>query len=80
MLFPSVVSLNSEWLAASDYTKDESTLVYNQCANEMLHYAVKFHNGFWEEEDHPSCIRTKTKVPPPPEPGAIDIIVAGFPW
>jgi len=80
MSFLSVVVLNTEWLVTSDYTKDEKTIVYNQCANEMLHYAVKFFNGFWEEEDHPCCIRTKAKVPPPPEPKSIDIIIAGFPW
>ena len=67
-------------MVISDYTKDEKTVIYNQCTNEMLHYAVKFYNGFLEEEDHPGCIRTRTKVPPPPKPGSIDIIIAGFPW
>jgi len=67
-------------MVTSDYTRDEETIVYNQCANEMLHYAVKSHNGFLEEEDMPICIRTKAEVPPPPKPKAIDIIVAGFPW
>jgi len=80
MFFLPAVQLDPECLVTSDYTKDEKTTVYNQCANEMLHYAVKFYNGFWEEEDHPSCIRTKTQVPPPPEPESIDIIIAGFPW
>lgn len=74
------VLLSSKQLDVSDYIQDEETVVYNQCANEMLHYAVKSYHGFWEEGDHPRCIKTKLKVPPPPEPGSIDIIIAGFPW
>jgi DNA (cytosine-5)-methyltransferase 1 len=54
--------------------------VYNQCANEVLRYAVKSHRGLLADDDVPKDIYDKSRLPSPPRPGDIDAIVAGFPW
>ena len=56
------------------------TIVYNQCANELLRYAVKSHRGILEEDEVPKDIYDNSRLPPPPQPGDIDVIMAGFPW
>ncbi|KAH9013666.1 S-adenosyl-L-methionine-dependent methyltransferase [Lactarius hengduanensis] len=55
------------------------TIVYNQCANEVLRYAVKSHRGLLVDDDVPKDIYDNSPLPPPPRPGDIDVIVAGFP-
>ncbi|KAI0296343.1 S-adenosyl-L-methionine-dependent methyltransferase [Multifurca ochricompacta] len=55
------------------------TTVYNQCANEMLRYAVKSHRGLLQKDDAPKDIYDHSRLPPPPKPGDIDLIIAGFP-
>ncbi|KAH8997167.1 S-adenosyl-L-methionine-dependent methyltransferase [Lactarius hatsudake] len=55
------------------------TIVYNQCANEVLRYAVKSHRGLLMDDDVPKDIYDNSPLPPPPRPGDIDVIVAGFP-
>ncbi|KAI9429370.1 hypothetical protein BJY52DRAFT_1345301 [Lactarius psammicola] len=55
------------------------TIVYNQCANEVLRYAVKSHRGLLVDDDVPKDIYDSSPLPPPPQPGDIDVIVAGFP-
>lgn len=57
-----------------------STIVYNQCANELLRYAVKSYRGVLEEDEAPKDIYDNSRLPPPPRPGDIDVISAGFPW
>ncbi|KAI9510780.1 S-adenosyl-L-methionine-dependent methyltransferase [Russula earlei] len=56
-----------------------NTVVYNQCVNVLLRYAVKSYRGILEEDDIPNDILNKTRLPPPPRPGDIDVITAGFP-
>jgi DNA (cytosine-5)-methyltransferase 1 len=56
------------------------TIVYNQCVNELLRYAVKSHHGILEEEGVPKDLYDNSRLPPPPQPGDIDVITAGFPW
>lgn len=54
-------------------------MVFNQCANVVLRYAIKSYSG--HDPDIPSQLfDDKLKVPPPPKPGDIKILVAGFPW
>ena len=55
------------------------TVVYNQCANEMLRYTIKSQQGH-QVEVPKQKFDNKTAVPPPPQPGEIDVITAGFPW
>ena len=52
--------------------------MYNQCANIVLKYAIKKHAG--HREAPPLDVTEKEELPPPPAPGQIDCIVAGFPW
>lgn len=54
--------------------------MYNQCANEVLRYAVKSHRGLLADDDVPKDIYDSSPLPAPPRPGDIDVIVAGFPW
>src|SRR5216683_5334804 len=56
------------------------TIVYNQCMNELLRYAVKLCRGVLEEDEVPKGIYDNSRLPPPPQPGDIDVIIAGFPW
>lgn len=56
------------------------TIVYNQCANELLRYAVKSYRGILEEDEVPKDIYDNSGLPRPPQPGDIDVITAGFPW
>jgi hypothetical protein len=56
------------------------TIVCNQCANEVLQYAIKSHRGLLVDDDMPKDIYDNWRLPPPPRPGNIDVIVAGFPW
>jgi DNA (cytosine-5)-methyltransferase 1 len=56
------------------------TIVYNQCVNELLWYAVKLCRGVLEEDEVPKGICDNSRLPPPPQPGDIDVIIAGFPW
>ena len=56
------------------------TIVYNQCVNELLRYAVKSHRGILEEDEVPKDIYDDSRLPPPPQPGDIEVITAGFPW
>lgn len=50
--------------------------MYNQCANEMLCYAVDTINGV----DDVTTSLEGDILPSPPQPGDIDILIAGFPW
>ncbi|RDX51125.1 S-adenosyl-L-methionine-dependent methyltransferase [Lentinus brumalis] len=51
--------------------------VYNQCTNLVLKYAIRYHAG---QRDAPlRDIRGIQELSPPPVPGQIDCIVAGFP-
>ncbi|KIM47705.1 hypothetical protein M413DRAFT_15837 [Hebeloma cylindrosporum] len=54
------------------------TVVYNQCANEMLRYTIKSQQGH-EVEVPKQKFNDRIPVPPPPRPGEIDVITAGFP-
>ena len=56
------------------------TIVYNQCTNEVLRYAVKSHRGLLVDDNIPKDIYDNSPLPPPPRPDDIDVIVAGFPW
>lgn len=56
------------------------TIVYNQCVNELLRYAVKSHHGILKEDEVPKDLYDNSTLPPPPRPGDIDVITAGFPW
>ncbi len=56
------------------------TIVYNQCVNELLRYAVKSYRGILEEGEVPKDIYDNSRLPSPPQPGDIDVIIAGFPW
>ena len=55
-----------------------STVVYNQCANLVLKYAVKTHAGLQDEPVND--LKGEKVLPPPPKPEEIDCIIAGFPW
>ncbi|KAI0312834.1 S-adenosyl-L-methionine-dependent methyltransferase [Amylostereum chailletii] len=52
------------------------TTVYNQCANVVLRYAVRTLENRLDEE---TSGHDDEVLPPPPKPGDIDCIVAGFP-
>ncbi|KDR85517.1 hypothetical protein GALMADRAFT_218616 [Galerina marginata CBS 339.88] len=54
------------------------TIVYNQCANEMLRWIIKSLEGH-EVEVPNQKYDDKTPVPPPPKRGEIQVITAGFP-
>lgn len=55
------------------------TVVYNQCSNIVLEYAIKSDEG--HKRDVPREIgRSQQRLPDPPKPGSADVIVAGFPW
>ena len=54
------------------------TIVYNECANKVLKYAVKTYEGHSVEKL--TSLFDGKPLPPPPKPGDIDCIVAGFPW
>jgi hypothetical protein len=56
------------------------TIVYNQCVNELLRYAVKSYRGILGEDEVPKDIYDNSRLPQPPQPGDIDVITAGFPW
>jgi len=56
------------------------TIMYNQCVNELLRYAVKSYHGILEEDGVPKDLYDNSRLPPPPQPGDIDVITAGFPW
>jgi DNA (cytosine-5)-methyltransferase 1 len=56
------------------------TIVYNQCVNELLRYAIKLRRGVLEEDEVPNDLFNNSRLPPPPQPGDIDVIIAGFPW
>ncbi len=56
------------------------TIVYNQCVNELLWYAIKSYHGILEENGVPKDIYDNARLPPPPQPGDINVIMAGFPW
>ncbi|EGO05372.1 hypothetical protein SERLA73DRAFT_68986 [Serpula lacrymans var. lacrymans S7.3] len=53
------------------------TTVYNQCANKILQWAIKKHEGL--PVDRLKTIDNNKNLPPPLRPGDIDCIVAGFP-
>ena len=48
--------------------------------NDVLRYAVKSYSGLLEDDEVPKDIYDNTRLPPPPQPGDIDVITAGFPW
>ena len=48
--------------------------------NELLRYAVKSYHGVLEEDGVPKDLYDNSRLPPPPRPGDIDVITAGFPW
>ncbi|KAH8099860.1 S-adenosyl-L-methionine-dependent methyltransferase [Cristinia sonorae] len=52
-------------------------VVYNQCSNIMLRYAIKKHKG--HDVEVPMNLADKSLVADPPQPGSVDCIVAGFP-
>ncbi|KAI5116817.1 hypothetical protein M0805_007098 [Coniferiporia weirii] len=52
------------------------TIVYNQCSNKMLEYAVASANGSRETLKD---LLDDERLPPPPRRGEIDCIVSGFP-
>ncbi|KDQ62886.1 hypothetical protein JAAARDRAFT_53111 [Jaapia argillacea MUCL 33604] len=54
------------------------TVVYNQCSNKVLQYAIKTHSQH-QNIKVPLSLETKQPLPPPPKPDDIDCIVAGFP-
>jgi len=55
------------------------TIVYNQCANIMLRYAIKAHER--QQATVPKQLYDgNLEVPLPPKPGEIKVITAGFPW
>ncbi|EKM61513.1 uncharacterized protein PHACADRAFT_204683 [Phanerochaete carnosa HHB-10118-sp] len=61
------------------------TTVYNQCANLVLEHAVKTVRlpGYQLPPEYKPILKsdpTLSPLPPPPKPGDIDCIVAGFPW
>jgi DNA (cytosine-5)-methyltransferase 1 len=54
------------------------TVVYNECANKVLKYAIKAYEGHPVEKL--SSLLDGKPLPPPPKPSDIDCIIAGFPW
>uniref|UniRef100_A0A0W0FRZ2 Cytosine-specific methyltransferase n=1 Tax=Moniliophthora roreri TaxID=221103 RepID=A0A0W0FRZ2_MONRR len=65
--------------AAKTYQHNSpNTIVHNQCVNVMLKYAVKLHYG--QGAEIPSQLYDSTiKVSPPPKPGDVKVVIAGFP-
>jgi DNA (cytosine-5)-methyltransferase 1 len=56
-----------------------NTIVYNQCANIMLRYAIK--KRLDHQQEVPMQLDSgNARVPDPPKKGDIDVIIAGFPW
>ncbi|KAJ3509389.1 hypothetical protein NLJ89_g5249 [Agrocybe chaxingu] len=53
------------------------TVVYNQCANIILRYAIKLYEG--HKVEIPKQLFNGEDLPEPPEQGDIKVIVAGFP-
>jgi len=79
--------LSGEW---SDFIKpicidvfcsrnSTDTIIYNQCANIMLRYAIKLHEGHTPNTPK-QLFDINVEVPPPPAPGDIKVVVAGLPW
>ncbi|KAI0720035.1 S-adenosyl-L-methionine-dependent methyltransferase [Cerioporus squamosus] len=63
--------------AADTMRKASHAVVYNQCTNLVLKYAIRHHAG---QHDASLCdIKGIQELPLPPMPGQIDCIVAGFP-
>src|SRR5229473_1722656 len=56
------------------------TIVYNQCVNELLWYTIKSYHGILEEDRVPKDIYDNARLPLPPQPGDINVIMAGFSW
>ncbi|KAF8167566.1 hypothetical protein B0H34DRAFT_792278 [Crassisporium funariophilum] len=54
------------------------TIVYNQCANVMLRYAIKSQQGH-QTEAPKQLYNGQIPVPDPPKRGDIQVITAGFP-
>ena len=54
------------------------TIVFNNCVNTILRYAIKSHEG--HEVEVPLGIHDKVPLSDPPAPGTIEILLAGFPW
>ncbi|THH22378.1 hypothetical protein EUX98_g8210 [Antrodiella citrinella] len=52
-------------------------VVYNQCSNIMLRYAIKKHER--HDVETPKSLYDQSPVADPPRTGSIDCIVAGFP-
>lgn len=48
--------------------------------NDLLRYAIKSCRGVLEDDEVPKNIYDNSRSPPPPQPGDIDVITAGFPW
>ncbi|OCH84951.1 S-adenosyl-L-methionine-dependent methyltransferase, partial [Obba rivulosa] len=55
------------------------TIVYNQCANVVLQYAIKKQTLSDQDIEIPKIIDGSQDLPPPPKPGEIDVLIAGFP-
>ncbi|KAH9901025.1 S-adenosyl-L-methionine-dependent methyltransferase [Cubamyces lactineus] len=56
------------------------TIVYNQCSNLVYKYAVKTHLRKLNPAEDSFCnLLDGSPLPPPPRPGDIDCLVAGFP-
>ena len=55
------------------------TIVYNQCVNKLLQYAIKSYHGILEKDRVPKDIYNNARLLPPPQPGDINVIMAGFP-
>ena len=67
------------FLSIIDRRNSPGTIVYNQCANTMLRYAIKSCEG--HKPDPPvQLFDGKTPVPAPPKPGEIEVFTIGFPW
>ncbi|TFK68239.1 S-adenosyl-L-methionine-dependent methyltransferase [Pluteus cervinus] len=65
--------------AARTFLKNSpNTKIINQCANLVLQYAIKQHEGH-SAGDLYQLFNDKEKIPAPPKPGEIDVITAGFP-
>jgi len=57
-----------------------NTTVYNQYVNELPRHAIKLCRGVLEDDEVPKNIHDNSRLPLPPQPGDIDVIIAGFPW
>ncbi|EMD32847.1 hypothetical protein CERSUDRAFT_99217 [Gelatoporia subvermispora B] len=55
------------------------TIVYNQCANVVLRYAIKSQELQGQKFEIPQNILGTEQLAPPPKPGEIDVLIAGFP-